>query len=109
MASYIIKKEILIQRQEGDVGDVVFIIPSAIPLPGCQVKFGVFTQNNEQIFLKETDDVSINGQELRIELESEDTKGHAGVHVWELELTPAGSGPITVGRGDFKIIREWIR
>ncbi len=105
--SYIVKQEILIERQEGDTGSIVLTVPDIISMVDAEIKFGVFTQGGEEIFLKETADVTVVDQTITVPLVIDDNAGKKGTHVWELTVLPPGSQRITVGKGDFKIVKKW--
>jgi len=131
MASYLISKEIKITRQEGDNGDIVFIIPDTLSLLFASAIFQVRDRFNQTIISKTTADGSmvisypeetiindegdeeiIIKQQITVYLLPTDTKGHKGcIGKWELQLTDntVGSyGIVTTGRGSFEIIGEII-
>lgn len=107
MATYLIAKEITITRKAGDVADIVITVPVALSMSGRTARFGVFRQDESQVMLKEAVDCVVSGQTITIALAPEDTEGKQGDHVWELEVIN-DDGPITIGKGDFKIQRAWL-
>jgi hypothetical protein len=106
MASYLVAKEILIERHAGVVNDIVFTVPEIIDMTGRTARFGVYKQGGEEVILK-GEEIEIDGQTITINLAPEDTAGKVGAHVWELEVLD-DDGPIKIGEGDFKIKKKWI-
>jgi len=105
--SYIIKNEIEIRRQEGDTGNITIIIPEQIDLDGMVPILHVVDRKLNTIFKKEDSDWSINDQTISCSLLPTDTRGKSGNHKWELQLQSLNE-VITVGRGNFLIIKEII-
>lgn len=106
MATYLISREITITRQEGDTADIVVTVPSTLSMTGKTARFQVRDSGNRVIINKE-DEIAIVGQGITILLAANDTARHAGKHRWELEVSDA-NGPITIGRGDFIIVKQLI-
>lgn len=106
MATYLISREITITRQEGDAADVVVTVPATLSMTGKTARFQVRDSGNRVIINKE-DEIAIVGQGITILLDPEDTARHSGRHRWELEVRDA-NGPITIGRGDFIIVKQLI-
>lgn len=108
-----IATEISITRQEGDTGSIIFTVPAIIDLPEFTVvKFYVF-RSGTAVITKELGDSSgtlnVAGQTITIDLESDDTKGYKGTNKWELEISGNPDGEIiTIGKGDFVVIKEQI-
>jgi len=106
MATYLIAQEIAITRQEGDLADVVFVVPDVLSMTGKEATFKVNSDKYGSFIAKESSagDITIVGQTITIPLLAADTKDKKGRHRWELEVT----GPITIGRGVFNVIKELI-
>lgn len=109
MATYLIKREIQIARQEGDTADVVVVVPDVIDMGNYQARFVVKDSSRRAVIDKKSVDgvLTVTGQTITIPLLVADTKGKAGKHRWELQLTNA-TEVITIGRGAFVIINEII-
>jgi len=107
MATYLIANEITITRQEGDTADIEFELDEVLDISTLNPYFSVQTYKGIEILTKEPADFLKIGQELTCFITEEDTKGKAGNYRWELELVN-GSTVITVGRGDFIIVKELI-
>lgn len=107
MPTYLIKSDITITRQEGDVADIVITVPVLLSMTGKTAKFSVFDTNNKAIIAKTTGTLTIDGQVITIQLLPADTLRKAGKHRWELEVVDA-NGPITIGRGPFVIVKTDI-
>jgi hypothetical protein len=106
MASYLIKKEIDITRQEGDTFDVRFIIPEILTLTAFSVvKFNVYTGNGKSVFERT---MIATGQTVETIFAPAETKGKAGRYRWELQVDTQGS-IYTIGKGNFTINPELIK
>lgn len=106
MATYLIKREFELVRQEGDYADVSFVVPDVLELiEGSTAKFQVLASTGRVIINK---DVTVNGQNISVVLEPADTKGKPGRHRWELQVT-IDNKPYTIGRGNFEIKPEIIK
>lgn len=108
MTTYIIKADITIIRQEGDQADIQILVPDVLSLTGATIKFAVKTNGGRTVLYKNTDDMTIVGQLITIPLEPEDTKNKAGSHRWEIEISNSDIAPVTIGRGDFILVKELI-
>jgi len=110
MATYLIAREITIKRQEGDVADVTFTVPSVLSMTDKGATFQVRNSGGRILMSKTNTDstLTINGQVIYIPLLPADTLRKDGVHRWELQIDTTG-GPITAGRGNFEIIKETVR
>ena len=106
MATYLIEEEAVITRQEGDIADVEITVPSELPLDGHGVTFQVKAAGGRVLINKKdtTNTLTITDQDIYIPLLPADTRGKDGVHRWELQVDTE-DGPITIGRGDFRIIK----
>ena len=112
MATYLIKSEKTITRQEGDTpAPVVFVVPDSLNMSGYHVKFEVRNASLRRIISKSTEDgsISVDGQVISIPLLESDTKGNPGTHRWEMQFFNNTPEIITTGRGPFLIINEYIR
>lgn len=108
MPTFIVRKETTITRQEGDVADVVFVVPKVLSMTGRTARFGVFNSAGTAIFEHETPDpITIASQTITVPLLPVDTTGHSGSHRWELEVND-DDGPITIGRGTFIITPQLL-
>jgi len=109
MATYIIGEEIHIRRQAGDNADLEVIVPNQLPITGADVTFKLRDPDGVTLFTKTTTDCTIIQQTITIPFLPSDTRGRAGKHRWELQLQkPTDYGTVTIGRGDFNIIKEEI-
>lgn len=108
MTTYLTKTNKALTRQEGDNASIVFIVPDILPLTGRTATFKAVDSRNRTTLSKTFGSgLSISGQQISITLLPDDTKGHAGSHRWELELsTPQ---VITIARGSLTIIPEIIK
>ena len=108
MPTFIVRKETTITRQEGDVADVVFVVPKVLSMTGRTARFGVFDSAGTTIFEKESPDpVSIASQTITIPILPADTTGHSGSQRGELEVNN-DDGRITIGRGHFIITPQLL-
>jgi hypothetical protein len=112
MNSYL-ATEITITRQAGDTGSIVFTVPVLIDLPDfTEVKFQVFKGGITIIDKRLTDSVAeltVSGQTITIELWEDDTQGYVGTGKWECEISGNPDDEIiTIGKGDFVIVKERI-
>lgn len=106
MASFLIKREFELVRQEGDYADVSFVVPDVLELvAGSTAKFQVSASTGRVMISK---DMTVNGQNLSAVLDPADTKGKAGKHRWELQVI-IDNKPYTIGRGNFEIKPESIK
>lgn len=112
MATYLIGREIPITRQEGDNADIVIQVPVELSLAGdVSLRFQVTDKKDTYVVFEKNigNGATIAGQVITIILLPEDTTGFNGVFKWELEVTKASDyGIVTIGRGDFKIIKQII-
>lgn len=110
MATYLIKKEYDITRQEGDTADVVIIVPDILDMQDYQAQFAVKSNMGETIFDKKTAEgtATKTGQTITVPIAPADTKGKPGKYRWELQVTKINE-VITIGRGVFLIVRELIK
>lgn len=111
MATYLIKSEKSITRQEGDTADIVFVIPDIFDLSLYKFDFRVYDANNRTLISKNTVAAGIikNQQTITIPLLVTDTKGKSGKHGWELEISNDMPEVITIGKGPFIILSERIK
>jgi hypothetical protein len=107
MATFIIKQEIPITRQEGDHSDIVIHVPAILPIDGATVEFAVF-KAGAKIIKKVNADMTITDQVITIPFLPADTKGKPGTHKWELQIIRE-SVITTIGRGPFIIVQELIK
>ena len=110
MATYLIKREITITRQEGDTADVVIVVPEVINMENYNARFAVKDNIGKTVFEKnsENSEMTITGQTITIPLLVADTKKKAGKHRWELQISNE-TEVITIGRGVFVIVNELIK
>ena len=108
--TFLIGESLEIKRQEGDLASLEFGIPEVISLIGRTIQFAVKTRSSPRqvIFRKEGIDWEIDDQTIYTVIEPEDTRGHSGIHYWELQVTDANDKPISIGRGNFIITPELI-
>jgi hypothetical protein len=112
MNSYL-ATEITITRQAGDTGSIVFNVPVLIDLDTfTEVIFQVVKGGVTIIDKRLTDSVAeltVSGQTITIELWEDDTQGHRGTGRWECEISGNSADEIiTIGKGDFVIVKEII-
>lgn len=109
MATYLIKSEKTITRQEGDSADLGIIVPEALPLTApVSAKFVVKDVTGRTLITKTSPDaITISGQNITLAFQPSETKSKSGTHRWELEITTAGN-TYTIGRGNFIIMKELI-
>jgi hypothetical protein len=112
MATFLIKKEYKITRQEGDDCDVVLVLPSILPINiNTNYTFtvtGSIQSSNKVLFKKLNANMTISGLNITIPINAADTKNKVGISRWEFQIETNGK-IITVGRGDFEIIKEIIK
>lgn len=108
MATYLIKSEKSITRQEGDSADIIVNVPALFPLVGASVRFGVYDNSGIRKIYKSGDAITIEAQKITIPLLPADTKGLPNSLVWEMEVEIAGN-VYTIGRGKFIIIKGYMR
>ena len=110
MATFLIKREITITRQEGDTADVVIVVPDVINMTNYQARFSAKDSNGRTVFDKKSEnaELTISGQTITVPLLIADTKRKAGKHRWELQITNENE-VITIGRGVFVIVNELIK
>lgn len=111
MPTYRIAKPFDIRRQEGDTGEISITCPPILDLTQTPItRFWVVdTRNGKLVFKKEGNTTNINGQKILINLAVADTKGSAGTHDWELEISNTDKSIVhTIGRGKFIIEKELI-
>lgn len=108
MATFLIKNEKRIVRQQGDDCDVVFTVPDVFPLVNPQVKFWIFNNPNVGAIIKGNADMTISGQQITIPINAADTANKSGTFSWELEVQQGGK-KTTIGRGKFEIVKTTIK
>jgi hypothetical protein len=112
MATYLIKEDIDITRQEGDTADIVFDMPVLLDMGSYPVvKFQTKKTYGGTIILNKTvgSGLAVVGQVITVTLDSVDTKGaNRGTFKWELEISNDTPEIITVGRGTFTVVKELI-
>lgn len=126
--TYLIEKELLITRQEGDTASIVFsmLFETGIDLTDYTVKFQVF-KRDVVVIDKTTADNTIQvedimsadsvpvveGQSIIIPLAASDTEGKSGVYSFEMEISKnvgvVGESIITIGEGGFTVVKQKIR
>ncbi len=109
MATYLIKREISITRQEGDTAEVTIIVPEVINMQNYNARFTVKNNSRRSLIDKKSQDgdIIITGQTITVPLLVADTKGKSGKHSWELEISSTND-VFTIGRGIFMIKSELI-
>ena len=107
MPTYLIKSEITITRQEGDVADVTITVPSVLDMTNRTPRFQVRDAAGKRLIDKTVPDVVVTEQVIFVPLLPADTAGKPGKHRWELEVTDT-NGPVTIGRGDFNVVKQLI-
>jgi hypothetical protein len=115
MATYLIKREKPLTRQEGDFpAPIQFTVPG--PDPGIDMslfdlEFKVVDNSRRTVFHKKSadGDLTIDGQLVTIPLTETDTKRKPGKHKWEAQIKNGTTELITIGRGPFTIIPEGIK
>lgn len=107
MATYLIAREITITRQSGDVADIAVRVPDLLPMEGRSARFQVFDSSG-RLLIDKDETILQEGQVITIPLLPQDTQGLSGRFQWELEVRD-GSGPVTIGRGPFGIVKTLIR
>lgn len=111
-SSYIVRTPVAIQRQAGDTGSIVFIVPVALSLTGFTTAlFQVRNFRDEVVFEKETPtDVTIVSQTITVNLASVDTTDidTTNLYDWELQISST-TEVITVGKGTLEILKEIAR
>lgn len=108
MASFVVKKEIKIQQQEGDSGDISIQVPAILPITDTDVTFRVYN-GSRTIFEKTKPAIQVTGQNILIPLNITDTDGNSGAHAWELIISNNTNGHWTIGKGIFEIIERLIK
>lgn len=119
--AYIVSKEIAITRHEGDTSEIQIIVPDVLPMSNFTevifqarenlVESGKIIKGAGSLVFekkKSTGGILVDGQSIRIIIDSIDTKGKSGNHSWELEISNDDPEIITIGKGIFKITREII-
>jgi hypothetical protein len=109
MATYLVKNDYTLIRQEGDDCDFIPVVPAVFSMTGyTDVTFTVKGTNDELIFQKLNASITVAGQTITIPIAAIDTKGKNGKYRWELQITKGGK-ITTIGRGDFLITKEQIK
>lgn len=112
MATYLIKEDIEIVRQEGDTADIEFTVPEALDMTLYPVvKFQTKKTYGSAIILDKSvgSGLAVVGQAITVTLDSADTKGvNRGSFKWELEISNTDPEIITIGRGGFTVEKELI-
>ena len=107
MATYLKGKSRPIRRQEGDTADITITFPAILPTAGATLKFHVYKEFvGEPIITKE---LPMLGQSVTVPLAPGDTKGKAGRHMYEIELTLPDGAVITTATNEFIIEKELIK
>lgn len=108
MATYLIKCEYELTRQEGDDCGVNFVVPVAFALDSnavCTLSVnGNVHGSNELIFSIAG---VVTGQNISFTIDSSLTSGKHGTHRWQLTIDQLGL-TTTVGRGNFIIEKSII-
>ncbi|MBK6284973.1 MAG: hypothetical protein IPF54_22135 [Draconibacterium sp.] len=88
---------------------MIIIVPEVINMLSYNARFSVKDNNRRTLIDKKSQDgvITIIGQTITIPLLIADTKGKAGKHSWELEISNTNE-VFTIGRGIFIIISELI-
>lgn len=107
MATYLKGKSRKIVRQEGDDADVTITIPDLLPVVGATLKFCVFKQGQKVPFINK--EVVMAAQTVAIPLLPGDTKGHPGLHFFEIEIVRPDGKILTAATNHFEIIKELIK
>jgi len=104
MATFLIKKEKTITRQQGDTSDVTFVFPDVINPEDFSIKFSVWSNVSQGtlLFEKTQDDMEIGEQTVAIPIDREDTVTVNGDRYWELVIYNEHVTH-TIGKGTFKI------
>lgn len=108
MNSYVITERVTVTRQEGNTGSLGFIVPAVLNPALFTIKLQVWTATNKSAILFEKTSWTVTGQTITTPMAAVDTKGYAGTHKWEMQFTSL-TEVITVGKGDFVIIKELIK
>jgi hypothetical protein len=113
MATYLIKAEKTITRQEGDTADIVLVVPVALDMDLYpDVIFWVVDTEGTKIMEKNSMDsdpaITVTDQTITIPITISDTTGHPGEFRWELQIGNDTPEVITIGRGDFIIVEQII-
>lgn len=105
MATYLIKQEKQITRQEGDTADVVFTLPELINPSEYEIKFSVFSNVAQGTLLFEKqEEITIEEQVVTVPILPADTLHQEGDRYWELSISNE-SAKHTIGKGKFKIVK----
>lgn len=108
MATYLVRRPQKITRTSGYTSDVVLNVPAQLVLlPAVVVEFGVFDQNGQSIFLKDST-ITVSGQSITIPISPDDTKNKKGVYTWECSITQGGA-VIQIGKGEFHLEDSRLR
>jgi hypothetical protein len=90
----------------GDTKNLVITMPE--DLTGCSVKWGLRQRNNENVILKQSPTIAINGNEITIPLLPIDTASLHGAYYHECELTDQQGSVSTVFTGMASIQRSGV-
>jgi hypothetical protein len=107
MATYLKGNSRKIVRQEGDDADVTITIPEMLPVVGATLKFAVFKQWQKVPFINKS--VVMATQAVTIPLVPDDTKGHPGLHFYEIEIVKPDGKILTAATNQFEILKELIQ
>ena len=105
MATYLKGKSDPITRQEGDTADIEVSIPDILNCIEATLQFKVVRYGVTII----SKTISMTSQTATIPLNPLDTKGYAGVHEYEIEITTVDGKIVTVARNKFIIDSELIK
>lgn len=107
MATYLKGKSRKIIRQEGDDADITITLPALLPVVGASLKFAVFKQGQKTAFISK--EAVMTAQTVAIPLLPGDTKGHPGLHFYEIEIVRPDGKILTAATNHFEIIKELIK
>jgi len=108
MATFIIAQEVTITRQEGDLADLVLVVPDILPLTGRTAKFRAEKIDGTAFIEKQSPDIVMLLQVITIPILPADTDGNSGKHRWELKVYDAQNNPITIGKGVLYVLKKMM-
>lgn len=108
MATFLIKKEKTITRQQGDTSDVTFVFPDVIPPAAYSINFSVWSNasQGDLLFEKDQSQMQIEEQTVTVPISREETSGISGERYWELRIFNEHTSH-TIGKGIFKVLKTY--
>ena len=95
--------------QEGNLADIELEMDALFPMTDVNVTMQVRDSSGNVIIAKssyEEDEIDITGQDITITLDPDDTKGHPGLHDYEIDFLNDEDEPFATIGGKFTVSPE---